>query len=305
MAGFTVPNSMKEIYDSGCDKHASTSGTDTHPFPCGKIGPHLLTGPIFVEGAEVGDVLQVEVLHVGVWTDWGWNSVRPGFGSLKYFDGGLETLGLDLEKQTIQMPWGGEIPWNITGTGPFFGQLGTAPPPDLGKVSSVAPGASYGGNIDNKQLGQGATLYLPVNVPGALFSAGDGHAVQGDGEVCVTALETSLVGDFRLTVRKDLGLKGQAHGTSWIPAGEARPTQIRAEIPTHFMTMAFHEDLDVAEVLALEDMLSWMQLVSGLEKEQLYRLCSLAADMHVTQVVNQQKGIHFMLPKAALETNKA
>eukprot|EP00976_Prorocentrum_cordatum_P095134 1190064-Prorocentrum_minimum.AAC.3 len=223
VAGFEVPEPMKAIHAAGC-----VPPFEETRFPCGKLGPHLMTGPVYVEGAEVGDVLQVDILDVEVITPWGWNMVRPGAGSLKHFEGGYHTYGLDLEQQRVNLPWGGHVPFNVTGTSPFFGQLGTAPPKELGPVSSVQPGAEFGGNIDNKHLGRGTTLYLPVNVEGGLFSAGDGHAVQGDGEVCVTAMETSLRGDFRLTVRKDLGVAGRANGTSWVPPGKTRLTQVRS-----------------------------------------------------------------------------
>mmetsp|Transcript_40675 Transcript_40675/g.77655 ORF Transcript_40675/g.77655 Transcript_40675/m.77655 type:complete len:389 (+) Transcript_40675:156-1322(+) len=293
--GFAVPEAMKEIHAAGCERENVGDR-----FPCGKLGPHLMTGPIYVEGAEPGDVLQVDILDVDVITDWGWNMVRPGAGSLKTFAGGFLTIALDLERRVVKPPWGGEVPWNVTGTGPFFGQLGVAPPPERGRVSSVEPSPDFGGNIDNKHLGRGATLYLPVNVPGALFSAGDGHAVQGDGEVCVTALETSLAGVFRLTTRKDLGANSNS---SWVPAGRSRPAQLRAETQSHYITMAFAPDLDAAEVDSLEDMLNWMETVTGLAREDLYRLTSLAADMHVTQVVNVNKGVHLLLPKSVLPTN--
>ena len=140
-----------------------------------------------------------------------------------------------------------------------------------------------GGNLDNKELLPGARLYLPVFVPGANFSCGDGHGVQGDGEVCVTAIETALQGRFRLTVRKDLGL-----------------TYPRAETPTHYITMAMDPDLDQCVVRALRDMLGLVVEKIGISREDAYTLCSLAADLRVTQTVNGSKGIHVMLSKAAV-----
>uniref|UniRef100_A0A061RI18 Amidase n=1 Tax=Tetraselmis sp. GSL018 TaxID=582737 RepID=A0A061RI18_9CHLO len=225
-AGYGVPEALKNIYSSACLGDSSGG-----KFPCGRIGPHLLTGPIFVDGAEVGDVLQVDILRAEPFLDWGWNRVAPDVGSIKGFEGGWDIFGLDLRRRTVELPWGGELPWNATGTGPFFGSIGTAPPPEMGNVSSVAPWEQFGGNIDNKHLAAGSTVYLPVNVRGALFSAGDGHAVQGDGEVCVTALEASLVGDFRLTVRRDLGSRGPlggrgSRGVRWVPEGATRPPQV-------------------------------------------------------------------------------
>ena len=141
----------------------------------------------------------------------------------------------------------------------------------------------FGGNMDNKELVAGTTLYLPVWTEGALFSAGDGHAVQGDGEVCLTAIEASLSGTFELVVRKDLSLK--------FP---------RAESPTHYITMGMNEDLDDAAKQALREMIALVGEVAGLSPEDAYTLCSLAADLRVTQLVDGNKGIHAMLDKAVL-----
>ncbi len=137
--------------------------------------------------------------------------------------------------------------------------------------------------MDNKELVAGTTLYLPVWNEGALFSAGDGHAVQGDGEVCLTAIEASLSGTFELIVRKDLSLK--------FP---------RAESPTHYITMGMNEDLDDAAKQALREMIALLGEVAGLSPEDAYILCSLAADLRVTQLVDGNKGIHAMLDKAVL-----
>jgi acetamidase/formamidase len=177
----------------------------------------------------------------------------------------------------VLLPWGGKLPLS-----PFFGVMGVAPPPNWGRITSVIPRA-MGGNMDNKELIAGTIVYFPVFNEGALFTAGDGHAVQGDGEVCITAVETALAGRFRLTVRKDLKL-----------------TAPRAETPTHYITMGFDEDLDDAVRQALRDMIRWIGALRGLSKTDAYTLCSLAADMHVTQTVNVAKGAHCMLPKAIL-----
>jgi acetamidase/formamidase len=148
--------------------------------------------------------------------------------------------------------------------------------------SSIVP-RRFGGNIDCRELGAGATLYLPVMVPGALFSAGDGHAAQGDGEVCLTAVETGLEGDFRLSVVKGLELD--------LP---------RAETETHLITLAFDPDLDRATVLALRAMVALVAERAGLSPENAYRLCSLVADVRISQLVNQHKGVHVMTPRWAL-----
>jgi acetamidase/formamidase len=157
--------------------------------------------------------------------------------------------------------------------------MGVAPPPVYGAVTSIVP-REFGGNMDLKELVAGTTLYLPVWAPGALFSAGDGHGVQGDGEVCVTALETALCGTFRLVLRKDLKFD--------LP---------RAETPSHHITMGFNEDLDDAAKTALREMIALIGERLGLSPEDAYMFCSLAVDMRVTQLVDGNKGIHAMLPK--------
>ena len=137
--------------------------------------------------------------------------------------------------------------------------------------------------MDNKELVAGATLYLPVHIDGALFSVGDGFGAQGDGEVCITAIETGLVGTFELHVRDDMTLEWPF-----------------AETPTHIITMAFDPDLDDAVVIALRDMIRLICARTGISREDAYTLCSFAADLRVTQVVNGAKGIHVMLEKAHL-----
>src|SRR5947209_8586674 len=156
-------------------------------------------------------------------------------------------------------------------------------PPELDEVHAknerMAPGHILPGPI----AVTGAGLYLPVFAPGALFSCGDGHGVQGDGEVCVTAIETALQGRFRLTLRKDLRLDYP-----------------RAETPTHYMTMAMDPDLDQCVVRALRDMIVLLGEKRNLSRENAYTLCSLAADLRVTQTVNGSKGIHCMIEKAVV-----
>jgi acetamidase/formamidase len=137
--------------------------------------------------------------------------------------------------------------------------------------------------MDNKELVAGTTLFLPIHVDDALFSVGDGHGVQGDGEVCVTAIETGLIGTFELHLRPDMSLEWPM-----------------AETPTHVITMAFDPDLDDCVVIALRNMIKLICARTGLSREDAYTLCSLAADLRVTQVVNGSKGIHVMLEKSHL-----
>jgi acetamidase/formamidase len=175
------------------------------------------------------------------------------------------------------MPWGLQLE-----AAPFFGIIGVAPSPAMGRMNSIVPRV-FGGNIDNKHFGAGATLHLPVFNPGGLLSVGDGHALQGDGEVCLTAIETALTGTLRVTLGKNTGI--------------ARPW---AETATHVITMAFDPDLDSAAQCALYEMIKLIERASGLSAADAYTLCSIAADVHVTQLVNLHKGIHVMLAKSAL-----
>ena len=142
----------------------------------------------------------------------------------------------------------------------------------------------FGGNIDCKDLVAGSTIYLPVWNDGALFSTGDGHAAQGHGEVDGTAIETCLKGTFEFHVRKDLGWK--------MP---------RAETPKHLIALGLDTDLDDAARQALKQMIDWIVSLTGLHKDEAYALCSFAADLHVTQTVNNVKGVHAMLEKKLLE----
>ena len=240
---------------------------------------HILTGPVAVRGAEVGDVLEVDILDVQLRQDWGWNLIKPLSGTLPddFHETRLLNIPLDRTKMVGRLPWGLDLPLK-----PFFGVMGVAPPPAWGRITSLIPRA-MGGNLDNKELGAGAKLYLPVFVPGALFSCGDGHGVQGDGEVCVTAIETALRGRFRLTLRKDL-----------------RFDYPRAETADHYMTMAMEPDLDQCVVRALRDMIVLLGEKRNLSREDAYTLCSLAADLRVTQTVNGSKGIHCMIAKSVV-----
>ena len=244
-----------------------------------KLPGHICTGPVAVRGAKAGQVLEVRIKDIGLHYDWGYNYSAPLKGALPddFPETHLIHIPLDRERMTGRLPWGLELPLK-----PFFGVMAVAPPAPWGSVSTLPPRRN-GGNLDNKELVAGTTLYLPIHVDGALFSVGDGHGVQGDGEVCVTAIETGLVGTFELIVRDDMAL-------DWP----------MAETPTHVMTMAFDPDLDTCVTIALRDMLGLIAARTGLSRQEAYALCSLAADLRVTQVVNGAKGIHVMLEKRFL-----
>lgn len=242
-------------------------------------GPHFLTGPVFIEGAKPGHVLQVDILDYELRQPWGWNLIEPLLGTLpqQFPLRRIIHMPIDREASTFTTPWGKELPLN-----PFFGIIGVAPPLAYGRISTAEP-REHGGNFDNKEFTRGTTLYLPVWNEGALFSVGDGHGAQGDGEVCLTALEAPLSGSFRLTLRKDMTLK--------MP---------RAEKPDQLITMGFHEDLDEACRIALSDMLDWIVEKTGLPRIDAYSLCSMQADMRVTQLVDGNKGAHTVINKKAL-----
>lgn len=240
------------------------------------LGPHILTGPIAVRGALPGDVLEVRIQAIELTVDWGWNIIRPLRGTLPEDFPNFErrTLPLDRKAMTTKLPWGPSVPLQ-----PFFGILATAPRPEYGMISSIEP-REFGGNVDCKEYVAGTSLFLPVFVPGANFSAGDGHAVQGDGEVCLTALETCLKGTFELVLRKDMRL--------------AMP---RAITPTHYITLGLDPDLDNASKQALRDMIAWLVQMAGWTPSEAYVFCSLACDLHVTQTVDGNKGIHAMVSR--------
>ena len=240
---------------------------------------HILTGPIAVRGAKPGNVLEIRILDIQLRQDWGYTYVRPLAGALPNDFPAFEQMivRLDKERNVGRLPWGTELPLR-----PFFGVMGVAPPPAWGMISTIQPRA-HGGNLDNKELIPGSTLYLPVHVDGGRLSVGDGHGVQGDGEVCTTAIETALEGTLEIILRTDLDL-----------------TYPHAETPTHIITMGMDPNLDAAAQSALRRMIDYVTAHSALSRQQGFMLMSLAADVRVTQLVNEHKGIHVMLPKSAL-----
>jgi len=251
-----------------------------------RLGPHILTGPIAVRGAEPGDVLRVDIERIELGADWGFCGFRPLGGTLPEEFPFRRVLHIPVDRaaRTCRVPVGPGVTLPLA---PFFGVMGVAPPPEWGGISTKEPRA-HGGNLDNKELGEGATLFLPVHVAGAMFSAGDGHGVQGDGEVCINALEMCLTGHFRLTVEKGGGPKDPAL------------LYPRAETPTHFISMGMHEDLDEAMRRALREMIGFIVSRTNLSPADAYQFCSLAVDFHVTQTVNGEKGVHGLLRKGLL-----
>lgn len=239
-------------------------------------GPHILTGPVYIEGAEPGDVLEVQIQSIRLALPYALNLFRPGAGVLPedFPYARVKLIPLDEQKMVARFAEGVEIPLR-----PFFGSMGVAPPPEEGRINSAPPWI-HAGNLDNKEMVAGTTLFIPVHARGALFSVGDAHAAQGNGEVTLTALETALTGTFRFVVRKDMRLR-------WP----------RAETPTHFMTMGFHEDLDLAIKIAVREMIDFLVAEKRLSRDDAYMLTSDAADLSITQLVDGKRGIHAMIPK--------
>ena len=242
-------------------------------------GGHILTGPIALAGAEPGDTLEVRIRAIDFRQNWGWTRIAPLRGTIPedFPKNKLWHTAIDRQRGVGTTPFGLEIP-----LAPFFGVMGVAPKPAYGRVTTIVP-REFGGNMDLKELVAGSTLYLPIWTKGGLFSVGDGHGVQGDGEVCITALETALSGTFELILRKDLRLD--------MP---------RAETPTHHITLGLDEDLDDAAKQALRQMIKLLGELAGLSPEDAYMLCSLGVDFRVTQLVDGNKGIHGMLAKSLL-----
>jgi acetamidase/formamidase len=245
-------------------------------------GPHVLTGPIAVEGAEPGDVLEVRILEVDLAIPYGLNRITANaFLSDEIFVRNVRTFGLDRERMIADFAPGIEIPLR-----PFFGSMGVAPPKEAGKIRSEPPWI-HAGNLDNKELIPGTTLFIPVHIKGANFQVGDGHAAQGNGEVDQTAIETSLNGTLQFIVRKDMKL-----------------TWPRAETPTHIITMGTDRNLTEATKIALREMLYYLETEKGLPVIDAYPLMSIAVDLSITQLVDGRKGVHAMLPKAIFDSKK-
>lgn len=245
-------------------------------------GGHILTGPVFVESAEPGDALEVKVLSIDLPIDYGYNGCSGYVPSNCGPQANRTTIiQLDREHMTAEFLPGIVIPLK-----PFFGSMGVAPAAALGRVSSTPPGR-HAGNIDNKELVAGSTLFIPVFVTGALFEIGDGHAAQGDGEVDQTAIETSPRARIQLTVRKGMILK-------WP----------RAETAADYISMATDADLGLATTAAIQEMVDFLSSSKGLSKQEAYQLISIAGNVAVTQLVDRPRpgepalGVHVRMPKS-------
>ncbi|WP_010218002.1 acetamidase/formamidase family protein [Sphingomonas sp. PAMC 26621] len=254
--------------------------------PASERGPggHILTGPIAITGAEPGDTLEVRILKVDLAIPYAYNGFRYGAGFLTddFPYARTKIVPLDAKAMVARFGPGITVPLH-----PFFGSMGVAPPPSFGRYDS-APPTINGGNMDDKALVEGTTLFLPVHAPGALFQVGDGHAAQGNGEVDITALETSLTGRLQFILHKR---KASAYP--------------RAETPTHYIAMGFDDDLSNATRKALRNMIDFLVAEKGMTRDDAYMLLSVAGDVEVTELVDRNKGVHVALSKAVFEQRHA
>jgi acetamidase/formamidase len=240
-------------------------------------GGHILTGPIFVEGAQPGDVLEVRILDVDFEIGYGYNGCSGFLRDLCDAERRSRLIRIDREAGRAEIATGITVP-----LAPFFGSMGVAPPPDSGRVSSNPPG-KHAGNMDNPELVAGTSLFVPVWVEGALFEVGDGHAVQGDGEVNQTALETSLRGRLQFVVHRGPSLE-------WP----------RAETPTHWILMGFDPDLTKATEIAVRNAVAFLQERMALSTGEAYSVVSMACDLRITELVDGNVGVHVMVAKELL-----
>src|SRR4029079_5803997 len=249
-------------------------------FPRGqaKRGPggHILTGPVFVDGAEPGDALEVKILSIDLAIPYGYNGCSGFVRENCDQASPTRTRIIPLDEKTMTATF---APGIVIPLHPFFGSMGVAPPPDQGRVSSNPPGI-HAGNLDNKALVAGTTLYIPVHAAGALFEVGDGHAAQGDGEVDQTAIETSLRGRLQLTVRKGMKL-----------------TWPRAETATDYITMGTDEDLAKATRTAIQEMIDFLVDTREMDRMTAYQLTSIAGNVAITLLVDGKVGVHVKMPK--------
>jgi acetamidase/formamidase len=244
-------------------------------------GGHILTGPVYVEGAEAGDVLEVRILSIDLALDYGYNGCSGYLPENCDKEVPIKILQLDRKKMTAQF-----LPGIVVPLKPFYGSIGVAPAPEIGRLSSNPPGR-HAGNLDNRELVAGSTLFIPIFAKGALFEIGDGHAAQGDGEVDQTAIETSLRGRLQLTVRKDMKL-----------------TWPRAETKTDYISMATDPDLATATKAAIQGMVDFLVDDKKLTRHQAYQLVSVAGNVAVTQLVDKPNlGVHVRLPKSIFSAN--
>jgi len=259
-------------------------------------GGHILTGPVAIAEAQPGDVLEVRIKKIDINTPFACNGFGKGHSFLSQdFDySHSRIIPLDRKRMVANFAPNITIPLH-----PFFGSIGIAPPESAGKWNSAPPWI-HGGNMDNKDLIAGSTVFYPVWAPGALFEAGDGHAGQGNGEVDITALETFLTGTFEFIVHKGAATSEKL---DWP----------RAETPTHYIAMAFDEDLLKATQTAVRNMIAFLSdpekapehpAFAPLTKDDAYALISTACDVNITELVDVKSGVHVLCAKSLFTAPK-
>jgi len=260
-----VQQSLRDIYNNVTNKGP---------------GGHILNGPVYAEEAEAGDTLEVRIQKIDLAIPYAYNAFGPtrGFLPEDFPYRKMKIIPLDRDRMIAKFAPGIEIPLH-----PFFGSMGVAPPEAYGRIDSAPPGV-HAGNMDNRELIAGTTLYLPVHTRGALFEIGDGHAGQGNGEVDITALETSLVGTLQFIVHKKTNQKYP-----------------RAETPTHYISMGFHQELYEATRIAVREMIDFLVSEKHLSRDDAYMLISVAGDVDITELVDGNKGVHVLVPKAIFD----
>ena len=256
---------------SGGQLSADSTPADVAALDFDRVNP--VTGPVFVRGAQPGDVLAIEILELRPHA-WGWTAIIPGFGLLadEFTEPWLRISDVDASAGRVRFADDITLPF-----APFPGTIGVAPA-EPGSHSIVPP-RRWGGNMDIKHLQPGTTLYLPVGVEGALFSVGDTHAAMGDGEVCGTAVETAMDIAVRLSVRRDLSI---AYPQYEIPAGQL----VRGESSGYHVCTGIHEDLMEAVREAIRGLVEHIVQRHGRDRQEAYAIASVAADLRIHEVVD-------------------
>ncbi len=247
------------------------------------LGPHVLTGPIYIEGAEPGDLLEVRIINIDYRVPYGVNASNKGTGVLPDLlsEPMARIIRLDTKRGVALFKSGIEVP-----LAPFMGIIAVAPAPGSNVVSSRPPNM-FGGNLDLRQLTKGATLYLPVFNPGALFFTGDSHAAQGDGEVDGTAIEISLQPTLQFQIHK----------------GKGRDAAPRAETATHYISIGMDQDLNLALRGAVQETVKFLMQEKGLSTEEAYSLASIGVDFRIAEAVNIVQVVYGMIPKSLFSRN--
>jgi acetamidase/formamidase len=248
-----------------------STSADVAALDFARVNP--VAGPVFVKGARPGDALEVEILEFDA-RDWGWTAIIPGFGLLadEFSEPWLRISKVDPDRRAVVFSDSVTLPYE-----PFPGTIGVAPPEP--GAHSIVPPRRWGGNMDIKHLRAGTTLLLPVGVEGALFSVGDTHAAMGDAEVCGTAVETAMDITLRISLRRNLDLPAPQYR---VPAGDLARTQQSA----YHVCTGVAPDLMEATRAATRALIGHLVDVRGLDRQEAYALCSVAADLRIHEVVD-------------------